>query len=187
MDLLRLAAIFVVFRGKYKHLICFEILCIAVTWIMINTTAMLDSVLSPANFARDYVPIQTIFMACKAMPFISAGSSMDHPSYITWYLNDNIGRSTHVPSSAPPMAYAKLKLRHNQLKQRLQEDTRPSSTRRWRTIFVDIVFYANTLYLSIVFARFDCELLTFYIDTHPLNSCQTTKMFQGNTTRNGSS
>jgi len=59
------------------------------------------------------------------------------------------------------MAYAKLKLRHNQLKQRLQEDTRPSSTRRWRTIFVDIIFYANTLHLSTVFARFDYELLAF--------------------------
>jgi len=63
--------------------IYFEILRITVTWIMINTTVMLDSVLSPANFARDYVPIQTIFMACKATLFISAGSSMDRPSYIT--------------------------------------------------------------------------------------------------------
>lgn len=80
--------------------------CTAVTWIMTNISVMLDFALSPANFARDSVRVQTIFTACKTVLFISAGLSMI--IHIMCLCNHmSIGRNTHVPSCALPTASAK--------------------------------------------------------------------------------
>jgi hypothetical protein len=43
---------------------------------MTNTSVVLDVALSPVNFARDSVRVQTIFTACKTALFISAGLSI---------------------------------------------------------------------------------------------------------------
>lgn len=78
-DQLQLAAVYVALQCRSPAMntySTFNMFCTAVTWTMTNISVMLDFALSPANFARDSVRVQTIFTACKAVLFISAGLSM---------------------------------------------------------------------------------------------------------------
>jgi hypothetical protein len=137
---------------------------------MVNTIVMLDSVLSPASFAKDCVQIRTISMACKTTLFIFAGMLMDRPSHIFWYLN--INREEHSCSilctadgiceieTAPQSIEATFTGRHETFQYT-----------KVACLFVDIVFRANRLPLSIVLARFVYQL-TFSTSTDLLRAKQ---------------